>query len=111
NVIISVSDGKATVSLAPFSITVAGSTAPTNRTPVISGTPSTSVTSGSAYSFQPTATDADSDALTFAITNKPSWATFDTASGKLSGTPTSAQVGAYANVAISVSDGKASATL
>ena len=43
--------------------------------------------------------------------NKPAWATFDTATGRLQGTPTAGQVGTYGNIAISVSDGSASASL
>jgi hypothetical protein len=39
------------------------------------------------------------------------WATFSSATGQLSGTPTSLHVGSYANILISVSDGKASAAL
>ncbi len=105
NVVISVSDGRATVSLPAFSIAVASA----NRAPVISGSPATSVTAGSAWAFTPTASDADGDALTFSIGNKPAWATFSASTGTLSGTPTTA--GTYANVVISVSDGKASASL
>jgi len=41
----------------------------------------------------------------------PSWASFDIVTGRLSGTPTSAQVGTYSNIVISVSDGSLSATL
>ena len=78
---------------------------------MISGAPATSVNAGAAYSFRPTASDANGDALTFSIANRPSWAAFDTATGQLSGTPTAAQVGAYSNVVISVSDGKASTAL
>ena len=66
---------------------------------------------GSAYTFRPTASDADGDTLTFAIANRPAWATFNTATGQLSGTPTSASAGTYSNIVISVSDGKASAAL
>lgn len=107
NVIISVSDGKATVALAPFAVTV---TSP-NTAPVISGSPATSVNAGSAYSFRPSASDANGDALTFSIANRPAWASFNTATGQLSGTPAAASVGTYSNVVINVSDGKASATL
>jgi hypothetical protein len=39
------------------------------------------------------------------------WATFSATSGALTGTPTAANAGTYANVIISVSDGKASASL
>jgi hypothetical protein len=59
---------------------------------------------GVAYSFTPTASDANGDALTFSITNKPSWATFSTSTGKLSGTPSA--TGTFSNVQIAVSDGK-----
>jgi hypothetical protein len=41
----------------------------------------------------------------------PSWAKFNTGTGQLSGTPTSSQVGKYAGVAISVTDGTKSASL
>lgn len=107
NIVISVSDGKATVALAPFTITV---TSP-NTAPVISGTPATSVSSGTAYSFRPSAADANGDALTFSIANRPAWASFNTATGQLSGTPSAASVGTYSNIVIGVSDGKASAAL
>ena len=76
-----------------------------NRAPTIAGAPITSVTSGQAYSFVPTAADADHDRLQFAISSKPSWATFDAATGKLSGVPTSANAGSYEEIEISVSDG------
>ncbi len=59
----------------------------------------------------PTASDPDGNTLGFSITGKPAWATFSTASGKLNGTPTAAQVGSYPNVVIAVSDGKASKAL
>jgi hypothetical protein len=75
---------------------------PSDIAPVISGTPPSAGTSGSYYSFTPTASDADSSNLTFSIINKPSWATFATANGTLSGTPTP---GTYSDIQISVSDG------
>ena len=69
----------------------------------ISGTPATSVVAGTAYSFTPTYT-AGCGTTTFGITNQPSWASFNTATGELSGTPTSADVGTYSNIIISISD-------
>lgn len=69
------------------------------------------MTAGTAYSFKPTAADANGDALGFSIINKPSWAGFNTTNGQLSGTPTSANVNNYVDITISVSDGKASASL
>jgi hypothetical protein len=108
NVTISVSDGKASAALAPFTISVA---AAANKAPTISGAPQTSVNAGSAYAFRPTAADADGDTLTFSITNRPAWASFNTATGQLSGTPASASAGTYSNIVIKVSDGKASVAL
>lgn len=105
---ITVSDGMATASLAPFTIQV-NPTA--NRAPTISGTPSTSATTGTNYSFQPSATDPDGNSLTFSISNKPAWATFSTSTGRLSGTPATADAGSYSNIVISVSDGTAIASL
>jgi hypothetical protein len=108
NIRITVSDGKATASLAAFSIQVQG---PPNSAPTISGTPITSVQAGTAYSFQPTAADVDNNSLTWSIQNKPTWASFSTTTGKLSGTPATANVGAFTNIRISVSDGKLTTAL
>jgi hypothetical protein len=108
NIIISVTDGSKRVYLPSFGITVR---ATSNRAPTISGAPTTSVTADQAYNFQPTASDADNNSLGFSIQNRPVWATFSTSTGRLSGTPTSGNVGSYANIVISVSDGKVSAAL
>jgi hypothetical protein len=108
NIVISVSDGRASTSLPSFAINV--QSAP-NRAPTITGSPATTVDSGVAYSFTPTASDPDQDTLGFTIQNKPTWASFDTATGRLSGTPTSANVGAFSNIVISVSDSKVTASL
>jgi len=107
-IVISVSDGKTSVALPAFAISVKG---PDNNAPTVSGTPVTSVQVAQDYSFQPTAADADGDALTWSIQNKPSWATFSASSGSLSGTPASADAGNYSNIVLSVSDGKASVSL
>jgi hypothetical protein len=85
-----------------------GSPAPTVK---ISGTPLTSVTAGSAYKFQPTASDSAARTLSFSVSNKPSWATFSIANGLLSGTPTSSQTGTYSNIVVSASDGTSSSAL
>jgi hypothetical protein len=106
NIAIAVSDGALTASLASFSITAQ---APANRPPVIGGAPVTSATAGQPYSFRPTATDADGDPLTFTISGRPTWATFDASAGTLHGTPNSS--GTFANIVIGVSDGQASVSL
>jgi hypothetical protein len=105
---ITVTDGIASASLASFTIQV---TAPANRAPTISGTPPLSIIALSAYLFQPSASDADGNTLTFSIQNKPAWATFSTTTGALSGTPGLTDVASFANIIISVSDGTASASL
>ena len=110
-IVISVSDGQASANLPSFSIVVGSSGSSTNRAPVISGTPQTSVMQGTAYSFQPAGTDADGDPLTFSIANAPSWATFSAATGRLQGTPNASQVGTYNNIVVSVSDGRTSTSL
>jgi hypothetical protein len=110
NIVIRVSDGVATTSLPAFRIDVVAP-GTTNLAHVISGTPTKAINAGSAYSFQPAASDANGDKLTFAIANRPSWSSFSTSTGRLSGTPGAAYVGNYAGIVISVSDGNASASL
>jgi hypothetical protein len=104
---ITVSDGKLTAALAPFAIEVGAA----NRAPTIGGTPTTAVREGQAYDFRPTAFDADGDALSFTIANRPSWATFYPQTGRLSGTPPSGSVGTYRDIIIRVTDGVLVATL
>lgn len=108
---ITVTDGTTSVSLPAFSITVQTASGSTNSPPKISGSPPTSVAVDTPYSFQPVASDANNDPLTFSITNKPSWAAFSSATGNLSGTPAAVDVGTTSNIVISVSDGTASASL
>jgi hypothetical protein len=79
--------------------------------PTISGSPSTSDVVGQAYSFAPTTTNSGGGTLGFSIANRPSWASFSTVTGALTGTPSSTQVGTYSNILISVSNGSASASL
>jgi hypothetical protein len=97
--------------LPAFTIPVNAGAAATNAAPVISGSPITSVAAGKPYSFVPTASDANGDALSFSITGKPAWATFSLSTGALTGTPTLAQAGNYSGIVISVSDGKVSKSL
>jgi hypothetical protein len=80
-----------------------------NQPPTISGTASTTGAVGVAYAFQPSATDPEGQTLTFAVSNRPTWASFSTSTGRLSGTPTAA--GTFSNIRISVSDGRRSRSL
>jgi hypothetical protein len=107
SIVISASDGMATSSLSPYSITVVA----TNSPPSISGAPATSATVGQAYSFIPNASDPDGQTLTFTIVNKPSWAQFSTATGRLYGTPAAGNVGSTGGIVISASDGRDSVSL
>lgn len=96
----SVSDGVLTDS-ETVAITVTNS----NQSPTISGSPATTVMATTNYSFTPTVNDPDGDTLTFSISNKPVWASFDTATGELSGTPNVQQVGTTSSISIGASDG------
>ena len=106
NIVISVSDGSASAKLAPFAITVL---ALPNIPPTLLGSPAFYATTGRAYSFLPKSGDANGLRLVFAIINKPSWATFDSTTGLLSGT--AGAVGLYPNIVITAYDGWSKATL
>jgi hypothetical protein len=82
-----------------------------NRAPAISGTAPKSVLQGAHYAFQPVAADADGNPLTFSIVNRPAWATFDAATGRLEGTPGLGDVGTFAGIVLGVSDGSKSTKL
>jgi hypothetical protein len=104
NISISATDGVATVKTRNFIIQVWPPG--TYDKPIISGTPSTSVTAGSPYGFQPSASDAFGQPLSFSVKNKPAWASFSIATGRLYGTPTKAQAGTYSSVQISTTNGR-----
>jgi hypothetical protein len=108
-IVITASDGSLSTSLPAFTITVTGSGAP--GAPLIGGTPATSVVEGQAYNFQPTSSASQGESLQFSIVNRPTWASFNTATGDLSGTPTAAETGSYPSIVISVSNGSSSASL
>jgi hypothetical protein len=63
-----------------------------------------------AYSFAPTASDPDGDALTWSISGKPGPAMFNVSTGQLTWTPSTA--GTWNNIVITVTDSRgASASL
>jgi hypothetical protein len=109
NIVISVTDGTTQVALPAFAIEVTAT--PVSGQPTISGAPSTTARVGSPYAFQPAAQDPNGDALTYSIASKPAWLSFNTKTGALTGTPGAADLGSYSNIAISVSDGKLSASI
>jgi hypothetical protein len=107
NISISVTDNTVDASLPAFSIRVSNQ----NSAPTISGTPPNQVTAGQSYDFTPSASDVDSDNLTFTVQGKPDWLTFAPGSGRLSGMPQDGNVGTYSNIQISVSDGSLTTAL
>lgn len=85
------------------------STAKTPAQPlVLAGAPPRSVTVGAEYSFQPTVLQG-SGPITFTIAGKPAWATFNPATGALSGTPTANDVGSTP-VVITITAGNGTST-
>src|SRR5205807_938699 len=111
NIVISVNDGTSSVALPAFTITVTAPSITPSTPPTIAGSPATSVVSGQHYSFTPTTTDPSAKTLTFAISNRPAWATFSTSTGQLSGTPAAANVGTYSILHTIPSDATSSAPL
>jgi hypothetical protein len=80
------------------------------QTAALGGTPATEATVGQPYSFVAQLQTTGSG-FAYTIQNKPSWASFDTASGKLSGTPAAAHLGNHPGIVITASNGAISATL
>ncbi|MEM9386280.1 MAG: putative Ig domain-containing protein [Pseudomonadota bacterium] len=116
NMVITVSDGALLDSLPPTTIAVSTPEAPpppppVNTPPTIAGVPPASTVAGSPYVFQPSASDADGDSLTFSALNLPAWLSFSPATGAISGVPQDADAGTYTGLLISVSDGQDSATI
>jgi len=85
--------------------------APVPDEPLISGSPTSTVSVGNAYRFTPVATDIDDNPLTFSVANLPAWATFDVQNGRVSGTPELDDVGTYGAIVISASNGEESSEL
>ena len=73
-----------------------------NLAPVIKGNPSTSAVVGTSYSFTLYAIDPNGDSVSYTVSNKPSWASFNTSTGVLSGTPTAS--GIFSDITIYASD-------
>jgi Putative Ig domain len=105
DIVIGVNDWHTSTELAPFSIHVEPAAERVNEPPLIGGTPAGTVVANTAYAFTPTASDPEGSRLSFDVQNRPAWAAFDASSGRLTGTPTDAQVGVYGNIIIGVTDG------
>jgi hypothetical protein len=66
---------------------------------------------GEALYFTPSANDADGDNLVFSIVGMPAWASFDTASGLLSGSAVMSDLASISSITITVSDGQLSSSI
>jgi hypothetical protein len=76
---------------------------------VLTNAPATTATVGSPYSYTPTTTGGRAP-ITWAISNKPLWATFDTSTGGTTGTPTGAETDVAINITGTDADGRVVAT-
>jgi hypothetical protein len=76
-----------------------------DRPPTIAGAPLGGIVYNRTYTFVPTAADPEGTPLSFVIANKPTWATFDSLTGTLEGTPQAGDVGSYGDIKISATDG------
>ncbi len=76
-----------------------------NNPPVLAPIGNKSVTAGQPLQFTISATDPDSDSLTYSASNLPAGASFNASGAAFSWTPTASQVGTYSGVHFQVSDG------
>jgi len=82
------------------------STSTGNGAPSISGKPQGTATVNKPYSFKPDAYDPNGDVLIFAVSKLPPWATFNAATGEISGVPPAGSTGTFGDIQISVTDGE-----
>ncbi|MGD9807041.1 MAG: DUF1566 domain-containing protein [Deferribacterales bacterium] len=81
---------------------------------VINGTPAASVPVGGTYSFVPGIVYSEGGTLTFSYEagdDISGWASLNTETGELSGTPADADAGTYEDIVITVTDGNYTASL
>lgn len=98
SITIQVDDGNGGTDSETFVFTVS---AAANNAPVLTDPPDQTATVGTAFSLQMSATDADSDPLTWALTNEPSWMSINS-SGLIQGNPDTAET---VTVTVTVNDG------
>jgi hypothetical protein len=75
----------------------------------ITNSPGTTATVGSAYTYTPT-TSGGRTTFVWSIVNAPSWATFSTSTGVLTGTPTGAETDTSINITVTDADGRTAST-
>lgn len=78
----------------------------------IEGFPTTEIPQSFLYRFVPSVDSVDTtQALEFSIENQPEWATFDSATGTLEGTPRPEHIGTWEHIEIIVHNGDSAAKL
>jgi hypothetical protein len=77
---------------------------------VLSGAPKTTATAGSNYLYQPSLTQGSGD-VTFSVSGMPKWATFDSSTGVLTGTPATSDEGKTGPITITATNGASSASV
>lgn len=77
----------------------------------ISGTAPGHAQVNDVYSFTPQVSAEESASLSFTISNRPQWASFNSNTGALSGVPGIADTGVHGGIVISVTDGYTQAAL
>ena len=76
-----------------------------NTAPSISGS-ITKIRVGANLDFYPSAYDAENDNLTFSISGKPKWASFESSSGRLYGITGDGDLNSTYCITITISDGQ-----
>jgi len=95
----------------PAVVAAAAANGTIDPAPQIYGVAATIAKVGQSYSFQPSAKDADNHVLTFTISGAPDWLTFNPTTGRITGTPRSADVGTDKAIVLQVSNGTSAANL
>ena len=80
-------------------------TAPSTPALSISGAPNRQVVANQPYWFRPTANNPSGSVLRFGVANQPGWSNFNSATGEITGTPSSVDVGLYRGVTVTVTAG------
>ena len=85
--------------------TTTGGSTTTTASLSITGAPNRQVVANQPYWFRPTANGANGARLQFGISNPPHWSTFNATTGEVTGTPSSADIGVYRGVTVTVTAG------
>src|SRR5690606_37271822 len=93
---------------APPTDTGSNATPAPNTAPVVRGAPAAALSTGQAWSFTPSATDADVPALTWSLAVNPADATFSNAPRQLSWTP--GATGTWNVIFVTATDSRGAAT-